>query len=49
MSPDILSQYPKAEAFLSEEEALNISDNHALYAILERLLTRLEALESRRS
>ena len=45
MTNDILDLYPRTKKFLSQEEADNVSDNHALYAIIDRLLERIEALE----
>ena len=48
MNDDILSLFPKTQAFLSQEEADNINDHHSLFAVLERLLTRIEILEGRK-
>jgi hypothetical protein len=42
---NIIDAYPKAKDFLTEEEQLNITDNHMLYSVIEKLLTRIEALE----
>lgn len=46
MTDDILEQYPRTKRFLSQEEADNVADNHSLYAIIDRLLERIEALEA---
>ena len=48
MTGDILDNYPRTKAFLSEEEADNVSDNHMLYAVIDRLLERIENLEKAR-
>jgi len=42
----MLPQYPRAEAFLTEEEAFGLPDVALLYAVIDRLLERIEALEN---
>ena len=41
-----ISDYPRAERFLTEEEVVNLPDNIMLYAVIDRLLARIEALEN---
>ena len=40
---NIIDRYPLTKEFLTEEEQLNICDDHMQYAILEKLLTRIAA------
>ncbi len=42
---ELLALYPSAQAFLTDEEATNINDDHTLFAVIDRLLQRIEALE----